>query len=210
MCPTAEFLDTNAAELVAIVFSTLPVYRDAASRQAVVGFLREAIAASDVFLKAFAAALIRCDPAKRSNQVQTSCPVCTSTHGHVFHQMVAPMISMGDGANQVCWTLWFLLVQDCIVLLSWNDLLLRQLRLPAAAKAAARVVASQAGLLDCLVDHARWPSIVNAAGGILRDKPALLDDYVAVARSGETGAICQREWQPSTLLTGAPARKAAS
>lgn len=66
----AEFLETNAAELVGIVFATLPVYRDAASRRAVIGFLREAVAASDAFLKTFAAALIRCDPTKRSNQVQ--------------------------------------------------------------------------------------------------------------------------------------------
>lgn len=71
------------------------------------------------------------------------------------------------------------------MLLWWNDLLLRQLRLPAAAKAAARVVISQVGLLDSLCGHPDWPRIARVAGRLLREKPALLDDYVAAARSGE-------------------------
>jgi hypothetical protein len=75
-------------------------------------------------------------------------------------------------------------MQECIVLLSWNDLLLWQLRLPAAAKAAARIVISQLIVLDSLVTHRKWPRITQRAGAVLRDKPTLLDDYVGAARAG--------------------------
>lgn len=79
-------------------------------------------------------------------------------------------------------------MQECIVLLSWNDLLLWQLRLPAAAKAAARVVNSQLSVLDSLVTYRKWPRITQRAGAVLRDKPTLLDDYVGAARAGDTAA----------------------
>lgn len=74
------------------------------------------------------------------------------------------------------------------MLLSWNDLLLWQLRLPAAAKAAARVVTSQLSVLDSLVAERKWPRITQRAGAVLRAKPALLDEYVGAARAGDTAA----------------------
>ena len=207
----AEFLEANAAELVGIVFATLPIYRDAQSRQAVLGFLREAIAASDVFLKAFAAALIKCDPAKRSQQVISCWNIhkwrfnCKKSfnvfYASVFYNMMRACMHGGWPTAQQLATLPASMpqlsreatrcAQECVVLLSWNSLLLRQLRLPAAAKAAARVVASQAGLLDALLVRPEWQRIAALPGGVLREKPALLDDYVAVARAtgGATGSV---------------------
>lgn len=184
-CCIAEFLEANAEELVGIVFATLPVYRDSVSRRAVVGFLREAVAASDAFLKTFAAALIRCDPAKRSNQVHRQFDEhITSAYQLIYKWVCHPLICTMSTDSPCC-------TQECIVLLSWNDLLLQQLRLPAAAKAAARIVISQVGLLDSLLGHPKWPRIARLAGAVLRDKPALLDDYVGVARSGEVFAMEQ-------------------
>ena len=83
------------------------------------------------------------------------------------------------------------------MLLAWNDLLLWQLRLPAAAKAAARVVSSQLSVLDSLVTYRRWPRITQRAGAVLRDKPTLLDDYVGAARAGDT-ATRNLHWHGQT------------
>ena len=66
----ADFLDEHAAELVHVVFATAPIYVDARSQRLVKAFLLEAIAASDVFLRTFAAALIKFNPSKRSKQVR--------------------------------------------------------------------------------------------------------------------------------------------
>lgn len=73
------------------------------------------------------------------------------------------------------------------MLLGWNSLLLQQLRLPAAAKAAARLVGSQAGLLDSLSDSGPpWSRVAAAPAAVLKAKPALLSDYTAlVTSSGE-------------------------
>lgn len=192
----AEFLEANASELVGIVFATVPIYLDEASRRAVVGFLREAIAASDTFLKAFAAALIKCDPAKRSMQVSSAVNLQTATiqHQHVTDrtlcmQYVRRTINGSSHDRSVLPHT----TQECVALLSWNSLLLRQLRLPAAAKAAARVVASQSGLLDSLLPHPQWARIAREPSSVLREKPALLEDYVAVARTGEQLA-CMHRW----------------
>lgn len=65
----ADYVDEHAAELVHVVFATAPIYVDARSQRLVKAFLQEAIANSDSFLRAFAAALIKIDPAKRSKQV---------------------------------------------------------------------------------------------------------------------------------------------
>ena len=65
----ADFIDEHAAQFVNVVFATAPIYADARSQRLVKAFLQEAIAASDVFLRSFAAALIKFDPSKRSKQV---------------------------------------------------------------------------------------------------------------------------------------------
>eukprot|EP00201_Polytomella_parva_P011398 CAMPEP_0175064988 /NCGR_PEP_ID=MMETSP0052_2-20121109/15656_1 /TAXON_ID=51329 ORGANISM="Polytomella parva, Strain SAG 63-3" /NCGR_SAMPLE_ID=MMETSP0052_2 /ASSEMBLY_ACC=CAM_ASM_000194 /LENGTH=692 /DNA_ID=CAMNT_0016331435 /DNA_START=88 /DNA_END=2162 /DNA_ORIENTATION=- len=61
-----EFLDSNAAKLASLVISTSS-YEDRASSQAVVTFVKESLKRSDVFLKAFAAALVKGSSSVRSN-----------------------------------------------------------------------------------------------------------------------------------------------
>lgn len=75
-------------------------------------------------------------------------------------------------------------MQECFVLLRWNSLLLQQLRMPAAAKAAARLISSQAGLLDSLNDGGPpWSRVCAVATAVLRSKPILINDYLFVATS---------------------------
>ncbi len=74
------------------------------------------------------------------------------------------------------------------MLLGWNSMLLQQLRLPAAAKAAVRLIGSQAGLLDSLNDGGPpWSRVAAAPAAVLRAKPVLLSDYTAVVTA--TGGL---------------------
>ena len=80
------FLAEHAPELVELVFSTRPGYDDAASQQAVLDVLREALR-DDAFLKAFAGALVRYEGPWASAQVtgplvasETSCHSCRQSY----------------------------------------------------------------------------------------------------------------------------------
>jgi hypothetical protein len=68
----ADFLNTYAPDLVSLVFATAPIYFDAKSQRMVEGFIQEAVANSDVFLKTFAAGLITFDASNRSKQVHST------------------------------------------------------------------------------------------------------------------------------------------
>ena len=78
--------------------------------------------------------------------------------------------------------------QVCATLVRWSCLLLAQLHVPAAAKAAARIVAAQAQALDALVaaPGVPWASAVRAPARLLESKPELLPEYLAAAKA--TGA----------------------
>ena len=58
VCP-AGFLEANAAELVQLIFQTLPVYDSLVLQRAVLAFLRWCCLRNETFLKTVAGALVR-------------------------------------------------------------------------------------------------------------------------------------------------------
>ena len=75
------------------------------------------------------------------------------------------------------------------MLLRWSCLALEQLRLPAAAKAAARITAAQADPLEVLsaAGGVLWAAAARVPSRLLAVKPELLPEYLATAKS--TGAM---------------------
>ena len=80
-------------------------------------------------------------------------------------------------------------MQDAAVILRWSCLVLEQLQLPAAAKAATRIIAAQAGPLETLSasQYVPWAAVVRPLNRLLTAKPALLTEYIAAAQS--TGGV---------------------
>jgi len=63
----ADFVSSNAADLVQLMFQTLPYYRDATSQRAVLHFLKPCLQ-NETFLKAMAGALVRLGPHRLPRQ----------------------------------------------------------------------------------------------------------------------------------------------
>ena len=75
------------------------------------------------------------------------------------------------------------------MLVQWSCILLAHLQLPAAQKAAGRIVAAQAGPLDALGAHGRYAA--SAAGRLarlLRRKPELEAEYLAAIKATGAGS----------------------
>ena len=78
------------------------------------------------------------------------------------------------------------------MLLRWSSMVLEHLQLPAAAKAANRIIAAQAVPLETLSasNSVPWAAVVRAPNRLLSAEPALLPEYIAAATS--TGGFCDK------------------
>ena len=76
------------------------------------------------------------------------------------------------------------------MLVQWSCILLAHLQLPAAQKAAGRILATQAGPLDALGAHGRHAvAAADRVAQLLRRRPDLEPEFLAALKA--TGARCQ-------------------